>query len=352
MGLADRARTLDPGDLGTLEAWLAAELGAARVALGPVELLAGGAIGENWRLGAEVEGGPRAGEHDWVLRTDAPSGVSLSHEKHQEFACIAAAYEAGVAVPEPVAQSDDHAVIGAPFMITGFASGIAQGRRIVRDPDIAAFGEALTERLGAELARIHSIRPPRADLAFLGEPPKHPALAQIETMRRHLDDHLAEAHPALEYVLAWLAANAPASDLIVLCHSDYRTGNYMVEKGALTAILDWEFSHWGDPHEDVGWFCARCWRFGADEREAGGIGSRQAFYRGYDGVSDSPIDPAIVPYWEIMAAARWAVVALLQGERHSSGREESLELLLTGMMASEMEYDALCDIDALEAAKG
>jgi len=351
MAPAAKPRTLDPDNLQPLETWLASRLGARRVVLGPVELLAGGAIGENWRLGARVEGGTRAGTHNWVLRTDAPSGVALSHQKHREFACLEAVYGAGVAVPEPIASSDERNLVGAPFMVTAFATGIAQGRKITRDPEVANFGEALTERLGAELAKIHTVTPPRAELDFLGLPPDNPALSQIENLQRHLDNDIAEPHPVLEYVLAWLKANAPQPSSIVLCHSDYRTGNYMIDRGELTAILDWEFAHWGDRHEDVGWFCAKCWRFSADGREAGGIGSREAFYRGYDSASKTPIDPRIVPYWEIFAAARWAIVALLQGERHSSGKEESLELLLTGMMAPEMEYDALIDIAALDACK-
>eukprot|EP01035_Chromulina_nebulosa_P049233 gene49233-66860_t len=36
----------------------------------------------------------------------------------------------------------------------------------------------------------------------------------------------------------------------------------MVNATGLTGILDWEFAAWGDPHEDIGWLCARCWRFG------------------------------------------------------------------------------------------
>ena len=48
-----------------------------------------------------------------------------------------------------------------------------------------------------------------------------------------------------------------------LIHRDYRTGNYLVDGGRLTAALDWEFAGWGDPREDIGWFTARCWRFGA-----------------------------------------------------------------------------------------
>ena len=345
MAHEERPRTLDPEDLGPLETWLTDKLQANAVSLGPAILLSGGAIGENWQLGAQIKGGARDGSHVWVLRTDAHSRVATSHQRHHEFACLDAAYQAGVTVPEPIVQCADAGVIGAPFMLVGYATGVGQARKIVRDPQVGSFGETLVERLGSELAKIHTIRPPREDLDFLEVPAESPALAVVAVLQGHLD-RVPEPQPALEYVLRWLRDNAPSTAELVLVHSDYRTGNYMVDNGELTAILDWEFTHWGDRHEDVGWFCARCWRFGADQLEAGGVGSREAFYRGYEAVSETPIDPNIVPYWEIMAAARWGVVALLQGERHNSGEEESLELILTGLMAPEMAFDALRDIAA------
>ena len=67
----------------------------------------------------------------------------------------------------------------------------------------------------------------------------------------------------LEWTLRWLEKHAPSTGETVLCHRDFRTGNYMVNDGKLTGVLDWEFAGWGDPHEDVAWFCARCWRFSA-----------------------------------------------------------------------------------------
>ena len=81
----------------------------------------------------------------------------------------------------------------------------------------------------------------------------------------------------------------------VLCHRDFRTGNYMVtaespQGGGLTGILDWEFAGWGAPMEDVAWFCAKCWRFGVNESEAGGISRRENFYRGYREASGREID--------------------------------------------------------------
>ena len=63
--------------------------------------LSGGAIQENWRLEAEADDGPAAGRSTLVLRTDSPAAVGASLSRGQEFALLKAAWQAGVAVPEP-----------------------------------------------------------------------------------------------------------------------------------------------------------------------------------------------------------------------------------------------------------
>jgi hypothetical protein len=91
----------------------------------------------------------------------------------------------------------------------------------------------------------------------------------------------------------------------------------------------------------LGWFCAACWRFGADQLEAGGIGSREAFYRGYERRAGTPVDPRAVHYWEVAAHVRWGIIALLQADRHLSGAESSLELALTSHIVPELEFEIL-----------
>ena len=327
-----------------LARWIAGQAGAKAVRIADMTKLSGGAIQENWGLSVEVDGKAR----EWVLRTDAPSGVSTSHSRAEEFALLRAAHEAGVTVPEPLFLCQDESVFGKPFYLMERVAGRAEGHLLVRDPVLKKTGDRLVERIGRELARIHSIVPPRDDLDFLALPAEAPALARIAAYRGYLDE-LPDANPPLEYALRWLELNAPPRGVVTLCHCDLRSGNYMVDSGgSLTGILDWEFAGWSDPMEDVAWFCARCWRFGAWHREAGGIGGREAFYRGWEAESGRLVDRTVIPYWEVMAAVRWAVIALQQGHRHVSGEEVSLELALTGMRAPEMELDALLDIAAIE----
>jgi aminoglycoside phosphotransferase (APT) family kinase protein len=174
-----------------------------------------------------------------------------------------------------------------------------------------------------------------------------PAKAEVARLRAALDN-AGEARPALEYVLNWLVDNDPGSHEVTLVHGDFRTGNYLVADGHLSAILDWEFAHWGDPHEDVGWFCAKCWRFANPDLEAGGIAQRSALLEGYRSIGGNRLDEGQLPYWEILAAAKWAAIAVLQGDRYRLGGEASIELALTGLMASELELEALDGIAAFE----
>lgn len=319
-----------------LARWLTARMAADTVAVARLDRLSGGAIQENWALDVRVTGGPWAGDHALVLRTDAPSSVAVSLGRAEEFALFRAAFAAGVSVPEPLWLDAEGAVAGKPLFIMRRVHGTAAGHALVKR-DLPGLAEAL----GREMARIHSITPPRDDLAFLGTPPDSLATHWIATFRTWLDGHDA-AHPALEWGLRWLERNAPPPGPAVLCHNDFRTGNLMVDDaGRVSGVLDWEFAAWGEPLADIGWFCAPCWRFGARDREAGGIGERAAFYRGYEAESGRTIDRAAVAYWEVMATLRWAIIALQQAERHVSGGETSLELALTAHVLPDLELDIL-----------
>ncbi|HUG22487.1 phosphotransferase family protein [Piscinibacter sp.] len=323
-----------------LERFIARSAAAERVTIEQATLLSGGAIQQNWQLRARVDGGAHAGDALWVLRTDAPSSVAASHGRAQEFALLNAAAQAGVTVPQPLWLCDDRDVFGRPFFVMHCVEGTAAGHVLTRDNGPVTDRAQLAQRLGHELALIHSIRPPRADLAFLPVCDEAPALQAIHRLRRDLDA-LPTPHPALEWGLRWLERHAPPRGEIVLCHGDYRTGNYLVDARGLTGILDWEFAGWGDALQDIGWFCARCWRFGADAREAGGIGQREDFYRSYERTSGRLLDREQVTYWEVMAHVRWAVIALAQAQRHASGAETSLLLALTGHIVPELEYEVL-----------
>jgi len=324
-----------------IECFVAQAAPALSVKLVEARQLSGGAVQENWLVTLDIVGGDWEGRLDAVLRCDSPTaGVAISHGRAQEFALLKTVFDAGVRVPEPLWLCEDPLVLGRQFFLMRRISGTAAGHVLVKDRRYAPDRVLLAEQLGRELARIHSVQPPQPDLDFLAWYEDAPARHRIAQHRAFLDKHHT-AYPVIEWGLRWLERHCPQRDLVTLVHGDYRTGNYMVDEQGLTGILDWEFAGWSDPLEDIGWFCAKCWRFGNVDAEAGGIGERADFYRGYEEVSGRALDREAVHYWEVMAHMNWAIIAIQQAERHCSGEEDSLLLALTGHIVPELEWEIL-----------
>jgi aminoglycoside phosphotransferase (APT) family kinase protein len=319
-----------------LRDWLARATGDAGLRIAAMSRLSGGAIQQNWALDVETGGALRR----WVLRTDSAAVLAVSLPRAAEYALLRTAFAAGVTVPEPLFLCEDPSVTGAPFFVMRRAEGVAQGHRVVKDGTLGGGRERLAAALGRELARIHRIRPPQPDLAFLPPPPEDAGLALVAAMRARLDA-AGTPRPVLEWGLRAAERHAPPPVPPVLNHNDFRTGNVMVDASGVTAVLDWEFAAWGDPHADLGWLCAKCWRFGNAAQEAGGIGPRASFYAGYEAESGARVEHGRVTWWELMATIRWAVIAADQAIRHISGEERSLELALTGHIVPELEWDVL-----------
>jgi len=350
------ATALPPFDLAPLSRFLAEASGAERVEIAAFDLLSGGAIQENWGFEAAFAGGSLAGRQRLVLRTDAATGIPSSLSRIEEFAVLKAVFAAGVAVPEPLFACADPGIIGKPFFVMRRVAGTAQGRHIIARPVLEPALPRIAARLGEELARIQTIRPPRPDLAFLSLPEESAPARQIAGFRAYLDRH-PNPRPVLEWAVRWLETHIPAPLGPVLCHRDFRTGNYMLAPthpspasggGAgwgLTGILDWEFAGWGDPDEDIGWFCCKGWRFARLDREAGGIAERAPFYAGYERAAGRRLDPDRIRFWEVFANVRWAIIALQQSDRYLIGGAHDLSTAIIGRRAGECELELLMLLD-------
>jgi len=323
-----------------LEAYLT-KMGRARSAT--VEgrhRLTAGAIQENWLFSIWFDGGPFCGVQELVLRSDATASIGNSRSRAEEFALLRLAHHGGVRVPQPLFLCTDPDVIGKPFFVMRKIDGIADARQITRAERSDEQRLALLSQLGQELAVIHRLKPDWETAPFIKNTRSHPAKLVIQRCRAALDT-LPQPAPVLEWGLRWAEINLPRTHKRVLCHRDFRIGNLMIHENRLTGVLDWEFCDLSDPMEDIGWFCAKCWRFGFEGREAGGIGSRQAFYSGYEQTVGRKIDVNAVWFWEVMAHIRWAIIAREQGERFATHGEQALEPAMTAFIAPQIEWEVM-----------
>lgn len=305
-----------------LAATLAALVGAEAVGL---ERLSGGASRETWAF--------EAGGRRLILQRRRPGAVS-GLPMSTEVELLRAAAAAGVPVPAVVIDATDGAALGAPAVVVERLDGETIARKLLRDDEFAGARQRLVADCAAALAGIHRIPP----AAVAGLPRTDP----LDAVRAVLDG-VGEPHPAIELGLRWLARHRPppSAPEQVVVHGDFRTGNLLVERSGLRAVLDWELAHLGDPLEDLGWFCVRAWRFGEDGKPAGGFGSREDLWAAYEDAGGVPVDPDAARWWELYGTLRWAAICIAQAATHRFGVSRSMELAAIGRRTCESEHDAL-----------
>jgi aminoglycoside phosphotransferase (APT) family kinase protein len=252
-----------------------------------------------------------------------------------QFRLTRVVFESGIAVPEPVFAYDAEDGMGNGY-VAAFVGGETMPKKILQSPNLAGARERLLAQIGNSLARLHAIDVAKASFLEARDDSVDPLRAQ----RARLDGY-GEPHPAIEIALRWLERNRPSAGARRILHADLRIGNVIVGERGLAAILDWECAHIGDPTEDLGWFCARSWRFGHNDKQAGGIGTRRELLDAYEAAGGRKVDVEEVRYWEIFGLARWAILNVMQAHGHVFGGRRSPVFAACGRNTSMIEYDLL-----------
>ena len=304
-----------------LAAQLADELGGE---IADLRRLSAGASRETWAFSAD--GDPLILQRS---RFVAAPGTGVD-----EPAILRHAHAGGVTVPEIVAASSgaDHP-IGAQFTISRRLEGESIARKILRDGDFARARECFVGDCARELVAIHSLDPePVLD--------RLPAVDDPVAAQRATYDTLDDPHPVFDLAFRWLDAHRPDPRPHRIVHGDFRMGNFLIDADGITAVLDWELAHIGDPVEDLGWLVARAWRF-RGEGEVGGLGTRGELLDAYAAAGGVEISPDELRWWEVLASLRWGVITMFMGGEHRSGTTRSVEQATIGRRVVETEYDLM-----------
>jgi aminoglycoside phosphotransferase (APT) family kinase protein len=325
-----------------LEPFIARATGAAAVRVQGLRKLPGGSSRQTWSLDAIYTEAGAEVRLPLVLRRD-PGSSTLNTQRQEEFRVQQAAYAEGVPVPRPYWLAADAAELGAPSYLMARVDGETLPRRLLRDDAYKTARSVMTAQLGEILAGIHRIDVARHALDFLPAPPagESPALAELDRYEQIFRGVAPEPHPAFELAFRWLRRRLPSGGPRTLVHGDYRIGNVIFGAEGVRSILDWELVHIGDPAEDLGWFCVRAWRFGSDDKPAGGIGTREELIVAYQRAGGAGVDLDRVRFWEVFGNLKWAIICIVQAKTHLDGLVRSVELAAIGRRTAETEIELL-----------
>lgn len=270
-----------------------------------------------------VEGKALAGSFVMRRDRDEPTMDNDCHRVGNEFPVIRAAWDKGFPAPEALWVDTEHALLpGGDFLIMTRAPGSAGGN-VHGSAD--AVDSALIDLLAGSVARLHNL-PPMRELGKLTEAisPELWDLPLREVSRRYIasirDLYLSEMEmpsPAVLALYGWLLDNVPdAPGRPVLLHGDIGFHNFIVDEGRLSAVVDWEFAHIGDPADDVGYV----------RNTAGRSLDWDEFMAAYRSAGGPDLSEERVRFFQIWGHVRNLTASQLTTNRFEQGRLDELKL--------------------------
>jgi hypothetical protein len=162
----------------------------------------------------------------------------------------------------------------------------------------------ICDRFMEALADLHLVDTTRLDLPSFRRPknPGDHARLELDLWETILEEKLSGDLALGRCALRILRERAPDyQGPTVLCHGDVGPKNFMFEDGRITAIIDWENAHLGDPMDDLAW-----WIFRGHEwlGAAGSLSDQLRLWSKRTGIA---LDEGRLIYYRTFVLLRWYI---------------------------------------------
>jgi aminoglycoside phosphotransferase (APT) family kinase protein len=182
------------------------------------------------------------------------------------------------------------------------------------------------------LAALHRVDVASLELPGFARPTtaEEHALAEVQLWRGVFEAGVRRPAPLVELALRWLAEHPPAVvERTVLCHGDLGPGNFLHADGRVTALLDWEFAHLGDPMDDLAWLSMRA-------TQVGGLDSIDHLIARYAAATGIAIAPERVAYYQVFVLVRMAIACLVALDKRNGAMDASTYFALVPLLERQI----------------
>jgi aminoglycoside phosphotransferase (APT) family kinase protein len=277
------------------------EVGGGRVAL--AERMPGGGRKEAWFVDLEGGGGTVTSLFLRYDRSD-PALTKDPWTLHREATVYLALQDGPVPVPRVLGVHPVHQAM--------LSERIEGGNWFSRITDPAE-QEATARDFMTSLAALHGLDASALDLPLFPRVGSvaDAVVAELDEWEGVLAARGGTPDPALAFSLRWLRHHVPSYDgPPVLVQGDTGPGNFMYAGGRVTAVVDWELAHLGDPMDDIAWLSLR-----ATQEPFTDFPTR---LREYEALSGNVVDVERVHYYQVMAETKLQVMSH-RGPRDGDG---------------------------------
>lgn len=260
---------------------------------------------ENWTFVASDGPAPEARD-DLILRRD-PVGGMLDTDRRAEYEILVQLRAAGLPIPRVVAADLDGSHLDRPSLVMEIVPGECEYHALASDRPLAVrmqLADAFLQLL-VDLQRVDWRAGALSET--LADPGPNAALHELAVWREELGRVALEPMPEMELIRAWLADHARPARKIVLVHGDFKPGNALIHQDRISAMLDWETAHLGDPLEDLGWITnpAR-----ASEHQIPGHWERAHIVAAFQERTGYQVDDRELHWWNVFSCWKLAVIVL------------------------------------------
>lgn len=300
-----------------LEKFVTSELGGSARVSGLTKTSLGRSR-ENWAFDVTWSDHGRERFEPLILRVD-PAGGLVETDRASEFAILRALEASSVPAPTARWLDADGRWFGRPSLVMRREPGgcdyfILNGER------------PLSERVGLArglcdlLVTLHNTpwRETGLELA-LPAPGPCPSVTELDRWEQVLRADQVEAYPELELALAWLHDDPPLAHSVVVVHGDFKPGNVLIEGTQITALLDWELAHLGDPAEDLGWMTQPLRH---REHLIPGVWEAEALLEYYAARTGWRVPTGSLRWWNLFATFRTAIMQVSGLRSFLNGRSD------------------------------
>ena len=154
-----------------------------------------------------------------------------------------------------------------------------------------------------------------------------------------IDEGEFVVEPITRGAIRWLRRNPPPeAQKAAIAHGDYRSGNFLfTPDGQISALLDWEMCHIGDPLEDVAWAIDPFWPMTRHLPLEDGLAI-------WEQASGLTVDRIALDWWRLFSGVKACAIWTTAEASFTSGKNREMVVAMSGMRAGHFHRKVILDL--------
>ena len=307
---------------------------ATEITIEGFAVIAGGYSEETFRFDAHIVRGGERRTHAMILRKDPPPAANIlpTSRQSEHDLLLAVRQHTNIPVSDSYFVEMDRTTFGEAAMLIERVRGSGEPSALFNGGPSAGQLESVATHLCELIAELHLCDMKKLNPNGALDDPRGIGLnvATWDDYMSGMFDYYIKGYPSLAFdplpiyydSFIWMRRNKPRPLPLVLAHGDFNPANFLYENGKVTALIDWENAHVGDPREDLGWMkqmdmLSATDIFGAVKVDGGFLGH-------YNKITGFGVTPEEVEYFRLFSSGNIGIPVVSAVKRRVDREHEEL----------------------------